>query len=122
MEDGRVTLYDMAKQLAAADNPMDPILFNKTCFEIATDMQSQFAWMLLCKERSDFTVFLNTNNSKQKKIAKELMITLQNRGKVIHMDKQEDGAWEIWVRDLRTDENFAYYLFDYSKAIIDCKE
>ena len=84
-------------------------------------MIPKHAWMLLCRERNDYTVFFNTDKSCYKKLCEELQPTLQNRGSVILIDKQEDGVWEIWIRDIITNENFAYYLFDYSQAIIDCE-
>lgn len=116
-----MTLYDVAKQLAINESPMDPIMFNEKIKEVIENMLSKKAWMLLCRERNDYTVFINTDNSCYKKLREELQPTLQNRGTVILIDKQENGAWEIWIRDNITNENFAYYLFDYSQAIIDCE-
>ena len=120
MSEDNITLYDVAKQVIRQMEAMNPIDFNKKCFEVANDMMSNYAWMLLNRERVDFTVFLNTDDSKAKIIAKELMITLRNRGMVAYMDKQSDGAWEIGITDPRTGEGFIYYLFNYSQAIIDC--
>lgn len=120
MSEDNITLYDLAKQVIKQMDAMNPIDFNKKCFEVANSMMSSSAWMLLNKERVDFTVFLNTNDSKAKIIAKELMITLRNRGMVTYIDQQPDGAWEIGITDPRTGEGFIYYLFDYSQAIIDC--
>ena len=100
---------------------VDSIEFNKKANEIAEKMISRHAWMLLCRERNDYTVFDNTDYSSKKKISKELIPTLHNRGSVIFMDEQKNGAWEIWIRDKVTCENFAYYLFDYSNAIINCE-
>jgi len=120
MSDSNVTLYDVAKQFIKQMDAMNPIDFNKKCCEVATSMMSNYAWMLLNRERADFTVFLNTDTSKTKVIAKELMITLRNRGLVTYIDEQPDGAWEIGIVDHRTGEAFVYYLFNYSQAIIDC--
>lgn len=116
-----MNLYDMSKQLIVNESPMDSITFSKTVNTIADKMTSKHAWMLLCRERNDYTVFVNTDKSSKKKISKELIPTLHNRGSIIFMDEQEGGAWEIWVRDKVTNENFAYYLFDYSNALIDCE-
>lgn len=120
-------LYDMAKQLAAQDNPMDPILFNQKMLEIALDFVKTAEYtMLLCNERRDFTIlhvgeYCNEMEWKsiEKWYAKDLSDTLLNRGQVIHADKQKDGAWEIWIRDTETNENFAYYLFNYTDAIVE---
>lgn len=119
MAEAKITMYDAAKQLAANEDPMDPIIFIRKTNEIAKDMLNKEYWMLLCRERNDYSIFLTTDATK-KSIAKELIPTLSNRGQVLLMDKQPDGAFEIWIRDYKTKENFAYYLFDYSNAIIDC--
>ena len=49
---------------------------------------------------------------------KELIPTLTNRGQVLSIDKQNDGNYEIWIKDFNTKENFVYYLFDYTFGII----
>ena len=119
MAEATMTLYDTAKQLAANESPMDPIIFNKKIDEVSKKMKKKYAWMLLCRERNDYTVFL-TDNATQVNISEELSPTLRNRGQILLIDEQPDGAFEIWIRDPETQENFAYYLFDYSNGIIDC--
>ena len=110
-----ITLYDVNKDLMAKENPLDPIDFNKKIKEVSETIAKKEYWMLLCNERKDYSVFKieNINN-----ITKELTETITNRGQVISIDKQEDGNYEIWIRDNITKENFAYYLFDYSFGII----
>jgi len=119
MADVKMTLYDVTKQLMANENPMDSIAFTRKITEIADDMAKKYCWMLLCRERNDYTVFL-TDDATVKSISKEMIPTLHNRGQVLIMEKQPDGAYEIWIRDPKTNENFVYYLFDYSKGIIKC--
>lgn len=122
MAEASITLYEMSKQFASTANPMDGATFNKQVNEVAEEMMSAPYWMLLCRERFDFTVFHTEGVESKKKITKELMPTLKNRGLVLFIDKQPDGAWEIWVRDPDTNENFAYFLFDYTPGIIECLE
>ena len=120
MTEASMTMYDMSKQLAANEPPMDAILFNKKILEVAEEISYKSYWMLLCRERNDFTVFI-TDGAVRNEIAPELSETLMNRGKIIFIDKQSDDNYEIWIRDPETNENFAYYLFDYSFGIVDCK-
>lgn len=110
------TLYDFNKQAMAQEKVLDPIQFNKKTAELAAWMEehSQY-WMLLCHERRDYTIFIPlTFNG----ILSELRECLSNRGQILSIDKQENGSYEIWIRDLATNENFAYYLFDYRDGII----
>ena len=118
LEQPTMSLYEYSKQIVANEVPMDPILFNKKMIEVSMDMVEHTYMMLLCHERRDYTIFHITNTDK--KIAtKEISETLYNRGKILLVDKQKDGSWEIWIRDSLTDENFAYYLFPYDNGVVE---
>lgn len=76
-------------------------------------------FMLLCKELSDYTIFVLSSGLKSELAANELEETLSNRGKILAVDSAEGNAYEIWVR---TDEDkmcHAYYLFPYKMGIIE---
>ena len=118
LEQPTMSLYEYSKQVVANEVPMDPILFNKKMIEVSADMVEHTYMMLLCHERRDYTVFHITNTNK-KIAANEISETLYNRGKVLLVDKQKDGSWEIWIRDSLTDENFAYYLFPYDDGVVE---
>lgn len=111
-----MTLYDFNKQAMAQFDPLDPIQFNLKTKEMIEDLANKKYLMLLNTERNDYTIF---HILTAEGIIKELRPTLQNRGNVLSIEKQEDGNYEIWIRDTITKENFAYYLFDYDEAIIE---
>ena len=110
-------LYDFNKQAYAQEEPLDVISLNIKVNRLVKDLYStkQPYWMLLCKERSDYTVFIMLT---KEGTVTELLETLQNRGQVLDIQKLEDGNYEIWIRDPDTKENFAYYFFDYSFGIV----
>jgi len=110
-----MNLYEFNKQAMNSERPLDPIALNIKTIEIAKEMEKKKYWMLLCNERKDYSVFVV---KKKTNIAEELKITITNRGHILSIDKQEDGSYEIWIRDFDTKENFAYYLFDYTFGII----
>ena len=118
LEQPTMSLYEYSKQVVANEVPMDPILFNKKMIEVSMDMVEHTYMMLLCHDRRDYTIFHITNTDK-KIAAKEISETLCNRGKILLVDKQKDGSWEIWIRDSLTDENFAYYLFPYDDGVVE---
>ena len=118
LEQPTMSLYEYSKQVVANEVPMDPILFNKKMIEVSMDMIEHTYMMLLCHDRRDYTIFHITNTDK-KIAAKEISETLYNRGKILLVDKQKDGSWEIWIRDSLTDENFAYYLFPYDNGVVE---
>ena len=116
--DTGVSMYEINKNLMAEDKPFDPIMINKVVKSTADGILASFKkyWMLLCRERNDYTVFIvNGSNN----LEKELKETLLNRGYLLSIDKQDDGNFEIWIRDSITKENFVYYLFDYTFGIIE---
>ena len=116
-------LYDFNKQAYANEKPLDPVQFNLKISEMAEDVFNRDScyWMLLCKERSDFTVFQFATYRFKKEIEnfkEALKECINNRGQLLEIEKQEDSNYEIWIRDPETNENFAYYLFDYSFGIV----
>ena len=117
-------LYDFNKELMKQEKIIDPIIFNKQVKEIAGDMfieasNDEHYWMLLCHDRRDFTLFNIIAATEVNDIIEEIKPTLTNRGQIITIDKQPNGAWEIWIRDIETAENFAYYLFKYDNGVIE---
>lgn len=118
LEQPTMSLYEYSKQVVANEVPMDPILFNQKMIEVSMDMVEHTYMMLLCHDRRDYTIFHIANTDK-KIAAKEISETLYNRGKILLVDKQKDGSWEIWIRDSLTDENFAYYLFPYDDGVVE---
>ena len=117
-------LYDFNKELMKQEKIIDPIIFNKQVKKIAEDMfieasNDEHYWMLLCHDRRDFTLFNIIAASTVDSIITEIAPTLTNRGQVVTIDKQPNGAWEIWIRDIETAENFAYYLFKYDNGVIE---
>lgn len=116
-------LYEFNKEAMKNENPLDPIELNSKTAMVAKDMKygSEY-WMLLCHERRDYTLFNIISVVNHLIIADELKSTLQNRGFILSIDEQPDGAWEIWIRDFETNENFAYYLFQYDEGVIEINE
>lgn len=76
-------------------------------------------FMLLCKDRNDYTLFniidANFDIQELKAALKDCFV---NRGDVydIHYEKNTD-AYEIWLKI--DDEFYAYYLFPYDVGVIE---
>lgn len=118
MENQNLTLYDIAKQICATATPLDIIQINRLVRVVAEKIQSYKYVMLLCRERYDFTVF-NTSTLSYENLVKELTAVLKNRGEILYIDNQSNGSWEIWIRDKKENRSYAYYLFDYTSAVIE---
>jgi hypothetical protein len=120
------TLYDFNKQIILKQGKL-----SKSKIEaIKPELEEWFNWqldgyaMLLCRERYDFTVFhlYEKMNPNPPKIAvQELIEVLQNRGKILSIEKDSNtinNAWEIWLNI--DGEAFAYYLFSCDDWVIQC--
>lgn len=119
------TLYDANKQVMASDKfkPMSHL-------ELAAaqiKFKNFFNWkcdcygMLYCRERSDITIFHmyeNQNPDPPAIAAAECLQCCIERGDVLSVEEQSDGNFEIWIRS--NGEAFAYYLFPYDNAVIEC--
>ena len=115
-----ISLYEMNKQLMVKEPLLTKEEIDKKVAEVVDmiDASRARAWMLLCNERQDYTIFLHTNHVVlRNQLIEDLKETILNRGDLVSIDKQENGSYEIWIKD--NNECFCYILFDYSNAIID---
>ena len=126
MSKPKITLYDFNKENMAQIDPYTKQDLEKLCNQVAEHIWGDFFykkpedktyWMLLCRERNDYTVFCIKDSMVE--LAEAIKDCLVNRGQVLDITKQEDGNYEIWIRDYLTRENVVYYLFDYNSAIIE---
>ena len=115
-------MYEINQQLVNKENPLS----NKEIDLKRTDLINYFKnketyYMLLCKELSDYTVYVlkDSFNSRQK-ASYEVIETLKERGTIYAIDKQKNGSYEIWLKPFMEDLPHVYYLFPYSKAVIEC--
>ena len=119
------TLYDANKQLMANKN-FKPLTHLELAaaqekFEDFFNWQCDTYGMLYCKDRSDITIFHmyeNQNPNPPAIAAKECLGCCLDRGEVLSIEEQPDKNYEIWIRI--DGEAFAYYLFPYDQAVIEC--
>ena len=121
-------VYDMNKQL------MDqvPALDNRELGIHEDNLQHWFFnkieqkyFMLLCHEQRDYTIFnLDGEHNactsyavKCKTAAYDVIDCMRNRGTITSIHLQEDGAYELWIRN--EEGSFAYYLFPYGAAVLE---
>jgi hypothetical protein len=114
-------LYDFNKKAMLLEPVLNVVDKNAAIEKVVKELMENSdarAWMCLNHERRDYTIFLNTQEPKMKgHIRQDLREYLDNRGDLISIEKQDDGAYEIWIKE--NAECFCYMLFDYSNAIID---
>ena len=107
-------VFEMNKQIRRKSNPMAED-------KIAEAITNVGGWcsfrcnckyyMLLCKERSDYTIF-HLNNFNYTKTAEELREVLESRGTILGIDYMHGfDCYECWVRDEETSEPFLYMFF-----------
>jgi hypothetical protein len=114
------TLYDINKELMKKEPVLDPIALSKKLDELVNQIKEYRYAMLLCHERRDYTLFdLTGFEWSLEELKRDINDTLKNRGTVLAIDLQNTGAYEIWIRDLATEECFAYYLFNYEYGVIE---
>lgn len=120
MAELEMNLYDYSKQIVSQMNPLDPLEFNAQMIAFSNYMAKNKYSMLYCKDLNDFTIFTAKDEIPcPRNYSKELSETIANRGFIVAVEEQSDGAWEIWIRDNITNEDHAYYLFDYTTGVVE---
>ena len=120
------TLYDANKQIMNDKKHFGPLSHLELAaaqekIEDFFNMKCDCYGMLYCKDRSDITIFHmyeNQNPNPPAIAAKECILCCLDRGELISVEEQPDGNWEFWIRI--GDDAFAYYLFPYDNAVIEC--
>ena len=115
------TLYEMNKDLV---EKKEPVLSEekieekkKTLINYIKKINGKY-YMLLCKDRSDYTVFhLNNFNENSYNMCADIFInTLLNRGNIKGIDlTANEDAIEIWISI--DNESYCYYFFDYTFGV-----
>ena len=111
-----ISIYELNKKGMDLYKPLNEYEAHAAINNALSDLWVKEYLMLLCNERRDFTLFKNSSREIDK-LSDEILETLNNRGEIIDITAQENNAVEIWIRDNK--ENFCYYLFDYSAAIVE---
>ena len=121
-------LYDMNKQLMANESEITPanleLAKDHLCNWVTNSFVQKYL-MLLCHELRDYTLFNLDKTNTWKEIPLQTCYTvvndiiecMTNRGAILAIEDQQDGAWEIWLRN--SEGCFAYYLFPYGEAVLE---
>lgn len=126
-EIGFGNLYDLNKQLMEKENVLTSEELSAKIAEIKTHfftpkfLTGNKYFMLLCHEDRNYTIFNLSQMAAPTNAAEALLECLVNRGQVLSIEQQPDGAYEIWIKNVY-DENqvLCYYLFPYDEAVIEC--
>lgn len=77
--------------------------------------------MLLCKEKSDYTVFNVQDMDETVDLWNEIVDLLQTRGSLKAIEGKEDGTVEFWVQTKGENICHMYLMFNYDWGVIDVK-
>lgn len=117
------TLYEINQSLMKDEKKMSGFELINRKKSLQTFLKNSISqyFMLLCKEKSDYTIFkLKNHTTSAIEATEEIVLCLKERGTILAIDRTKDNqAYEIWIRD-ENDINSCYYLFEYDKGVIEC--
>lgn len=112
-------LYELNKQIMSQLPPQDKNVMDHNWTVIGDwfGKDTNRWFMLMCKEKSDFTLFHITDNKFTKTI-QELKEVLQERGQILAIQYQHgEDVFEIWVKCKK--EVFMFMLFSAGWMVIE---
>lgn len=116
------TLYDMNKAAIVSMPSLTGSEFKKNLKKIKQFFleKNDKYFMLLNRETYNFTLFNlgNKNEIAMKQTIDDLKECLDNRGRVVSIESDSAGNYEIWIVD-ETNEALVYYLFPYDLGVIE---
>ena len=114
-------LYELNQQAMSKLEPLnkEEISKQKKIIEGMFFEGGNHYYMMLNKERSDYTVFEVPNITYAKEMTTECIDCLKNRGKILSIEREtpEISAIEIWIRGMDK-KNYMYMLFSCDAMII----
>ena len=119
------TVYDLNKQLVeTAEKVISPYKLNekkKIIKQFIRESKDNY-FMLLCNERSDYTLFNIISNKEENKLNELANVfvdeCLQNRGNIKGIDLTENkDAIEVWLSI--EGESYCYYFFPYNAGVVE---
>lgn len=116
------TLYEVNKNLMKQQPNLSGKQITQKRFEVQKFIEEtkNKYYMLLCNDRRDFTIITLTELNKEKSATAAFTVIdecLRNRGQIKSIDKNENGACEMWL--LIDEEVYCYYFFPYDAAIVE---
>lgn len=113
-------LYELNKQVMAQLPPQNEALLNRN-WNVIGDWfgKNQNRWfMIMCKERSDFT-FLHITNNNFFMAVQEIKEILSERGQILAIQYVHgEDCFELWIKD-KNGEVFLFMLFEADWMIVE---
>ena len=111
------TLYDVNKSIVNSMKKLSTEEIEEKTKEMIAFIEQHLDnyYMLLCRERNDYTIFHKTLKDNSV-IIKELL-ECAVKGFDITPDEY---AYEIWITSEEENESYCYYFFPYGTAIVEC--
>lgn len=113
----------MEKEPAMAEEDIRAAINNICNFYNKNGNCTYHYYMLLCRERYDYTLFNNTKHGAMllnSSFPQDLYECLTNRGQVLSIEEVPGNAYEIWLRiyDEEKPFHYAFYFFPYDEGVI----
>lgn len=101
---------ELWKQIAEPSEEMITTQLASLCSWLSSNYKNHY-YMLLCREKNDYTVFHMVNSSYYE-LGKELKEVLNSRGKIIDISySSKFGFYECWIKDEENDSYSMYVFF-----------
>lgn len=118
-----MNLYELNKQAMAQLPPQSKKKLDKSLVSIGswfgTAEEGQRWFMLLCREKADYTLFHFVNPEYIQGV-EDLKECINNRGQLQAIDYiHGEDAFEIWIKDPETKEVSMYMLFNCAPMVIE---
>lgn len=117
------TVYDwVKKEVQTVDKPLSKTALREKKANLEAFMRNtdNYYYMLLCRERNDYTIFRTNKTVDGNKYNVNVLIdeVADNRGTIKRIEKSEDGgAIEIWISI--DDDAYCYMFFPCDMFVID---
>ena len=119
MEGIDLNLYDLNRSIINQLTPMttDEVIDKIPLIKEYYHKSDNSYHMLLCKDYSYYTIFA-PDSIMTTDFSTEVYNIIINLGNIYSIEKNEDGAIEIWIKPEGEETPYAFYLFPYDMGVV----
>lgn len=115
-----MNLYDLNKNVIGQ---LDPLTLEELNLKIGL-IESYYEkventyHMLLCKDYNYYTIFSFSAMPEFSNFSEAIITIITELGSIYSLDKNDDGAIEIWIKPTGEESPYAFYLFPYDAGVV----
>lgn len=115
-----INLYELNKNVIGQFNPLtiDELNMKTNLLMDYYNIANNTYHMLLCKDYNYYTIFSFSTMPEFTNFAEAVITIITELGDIYSIEFNDDNALEIWIKPLKEESPYVFYLFPYDAGVV----